>query len=261
MIRNLGICILLALAWTMVPGCGETAKPGPSPSAGNNPTNTGKDMSTTNVSTSKAGDGDTKKEDTKKEEAKDDKPKRAEAVLAGGCFWCVEAVFEELDGVISAESGYAGGTAETANYEAVCSGTTKHAEVVRIIYDPSKVSFDRLLAIHFATHDPTTLNQQGNDFGPQYRSAIFYASDEEKRAAQAMIDHLNEAKVFPRKIVTTLEPLEKFYMAEPYHQDYVCNNPRNPYVQHVAMEKVDKVRKKFGEELKEKSPIKWAPNE
>jgi len=193
---------------------------------------------------------------TKDGSASTEPPKRASLVLAGGCFWCVEAVFEELEGVIDAVSGYAGGTKETANYEAVCSGKTGHAEVVQIIYDPSKITPEKLLAVHFATHDPTTLNRQGADAGPQYRSAIFYASEEEKQQAQAMIDRLTEAKAFPRKIVTTLEPLTVFYVAERYHQNYACDNPFNGYVQNVALPKIEKVREKFKDDLKkEKGPV------
>ena len=150
---------------------------------------------------------------------------RAEAVFAGGCFWCVEAVFEQIDGVLDAVSGYAGGSAETANYKAVCGGDTGHAEAVKIVYDPRKVSYEQLLKVHFATHDPTTKDRQGNDEGPQYRSAIFYASEEEKEIAKAFIADLDDAKAFPRPIVTTLEPLVKFFPAEAYHQDYLRKNP------------------------------------
>ncbi|MCK6459232.1 MAG: bifunctional methionine sulfoxide reductase B/A protein [Planctomycetes bacterium] len=179
----------------------------------------------------------------------------ATAVFAGGCFWCVEAVFEELDGVIEATSGYAGGTKETANYKAVCSGTTGHAEAVRITYDPGKITYVDLLKVHFATHDPTTLNRQGNDEGPQYRSAIFFANDEEKALAEAFLEDVAEAKVFRSPVVTTLEPLKEFYEAEAYHQNYVCTNPGQPYVRAVALPKVEKVRQKFKDRLKEASPL------
>jgi peptide-methionine (S)-S-oxide reductase len=164
-------------------------------------------------------------------------------------------VFEELDGVIDAVSGYAGGERETAHYEAVCTGTTGHAEAVQIIYDPSRIDFRRLLEVHFATHDPTTPNQQGNDVGPQYRSAIFYANDDEKHIAQEYIAELTSAGVFRRPIVTTLEPLRAFYPAEAYHQSYVCVNPRQGYVRAVALPKVEKVRKQFARSLKKKSPL------
>jgi peptide methionine sulfoxide reductase msrA/msrB len=173
----------------------------------------------------------------------------ARAVFAGGCFWCVEAVFEELDGVIDAVSGYAGGAAETANYDAVCRGGTKHAEAVQIVYDPSKISYDELLEVHFATHDPTTLNRQGADVGDQYRSAVFWANEKEKKAAQDAIDRLKTAGV---RVVTTLEPLEKFFPAESYHQNYVCENPNQGYVRAVALPKVAKVREKFADKLKER---------
>lgn len=180
---------------------------------------------------------------------------RATAVFAGGCFWCVEAVFEELDGVIEVVSGYAGGTKETANYTAVSTGRTDHAEAVQIVYDPSRISYEKLLEVHFATHDPTQLNRQGNDHGPQYRSAIYFANDQERQLAQAFIDDLNNAKVFSKPIVTTLEPLTQFYPAEAYHQNYVCTNPNQSYVQGVALPKVAKVREKFKADLKEKSPL------
>ena len=175
---------------------------------------------------------------------------RAEVVLAGGCFWCVEGVFDQIDGVIDVVSGYAGGDASTANYEAVCTGTTRHAEAVKIVYDPGKVPLERLLEVHFATHDPTTKDQQGNDHGPQYRSALFYASEEEKQVAQAFLADLADAKAFDRPIVTTLEPLTTFYPAEAYHQDYVCRNPDEHYIRAIALPKVEKVRKKFKDMLK-----------
>ncbi len=163
-------------------------------------------------------------------------------VIAGGCFWCVEAVFEEVDGVLDAVSGYAGGDARTANYEAVCTGTTAHAEAVRLVYDPARTAYESLLKVHFATHDPTTLNRQGADSGPQYRSAIFYADDAEKAKAEQVIAELGASGKFSGKIVTTLEPLTEFYPAEPYHQNYVCRNPNQGYVKAVALPKVKKVR-------------------
>lgn len=173
-------------------------------------------------------------------------------VLAGGCFWCVEAVYEELDGVLDVESGYAGGSAETANYSAVSSGQTKHAEVVRITYDPAKITYGTILKVFFTTaHDPTTLNRQGADVGPQYRSAIFYANDEQKQVVADYIKQLNEADVFSDPIVTTLEPLEKYYPAEGYHQDYAKQNPYNPYIQGVSTPKVEKTRKVYSDLLKD----------
>ncbi|TVS20503.1 MAG: bifunctional methionine sulfoxide reductase B/A protein [Planctomycetaceae bacterium] len=174
----------------------------------------------------------------------------AEAVFAGGCFWCVEAVFRQLDGVVEAISGYSGGTARTANYKAVMTKRTGHAEAVKIVYDPEKISYEQLLRVHFATHDPTTLNRQGPDIGPQYRSAIFFADQQEKEIAAAFIADLNEAKVFPRPIVTKLEPLKAFYPAEDYHQDFVVCNPQHPYVLNVALPKVEKVRREFADLVK-----------
>src|SRR6185503_16979328 len=142
-------------------------------------------------------------------------------VLGGGCFWCTEAVFVKLDGVIGVMSGYAGGTAGTADYKSVCSGATDHAEVIRVRFDSSRISFGQILKVFFAiAHDPTHLNRQGNDIGRQYRSAIFYANEDQRRVSEAYLKQLAAAKVFPAKIATTLEPLEAFYDAEAYHQDY-----------------------------------------
>ena len=175
---------------------------------------------------------------------------RAEVVLAGGCFWCVEAVFRQLNGVLDVSSGYAGGTAETANYAAVSTGHTGHAEAVKIVYDPRVISYEQLLKVHFATHDPTTLNRQGNDHGPQYRSVIFYANPQEKELAQAFLADMAAAKVFKHPIVTRLEPLTGFYTAEAHHQNYVACNPHQPYVRAVALPKVEKVREKFKDMVK-----------
>jgi peptide-methionine (S)-S-oxide reductase len=173
------------------------------------------------------------------------------AVLAGGCFWCVEAVFKELRGVTSVRSGYAGDSAATANYRAVCSGSTNHAEVIEVRYDASQTTFGQLLKIHFSVaHDPTQLDGQGNDLGRQYRSAIFYSDEEQKRVAEAYIRQLNEARVFHEPIVTTLEPLREFYAAEEYHQDYAARNPNQPYIAYVAAPKVEKLRENFAEKLK-----------
>ena len=168
------------------------------------------------------------------------------AVFAGGCFWCTEAVFEELEGVKEVVSGYAGGSAETAKYEVVSTGKTGHAEAIRITYDPSKITYGQLLKVFFSVaHDPTQLNRQGPDWGPQYRSAIFYADEEQKRVAQAYIDQLTGAKVFGRPIVTTLEPLEAFYPAEDYHQNFCRRNPHHGYVVINAMPKLEKLRRKL----------------
>ena len=178
-------------------------------------------------------------------------PTEKTAVFAGGCFWCVEAVFKELRGVLSVLSGYAGDTAETANYRTVCSGRTNHAEAIEVRYDASQATFGQLLKIHFSiAHDPTELDRQGNDVGRQYRSAIFYADADQKKIAEAYIQQLNEAGVFHDPIVTTLEPLTAFYVAEDYHQDYAARNPNQPYVAYVALPKVEKLRENFADRLK-----------
>ncbi len=173
------------------------------------------------------------------------------AVLAGGCFWCVEAVFKALDGVSTVTSGYAGGTAETADYRTVCSGQTDHAEVIEIRFDPSRTSFGQLLKIHFGVaHDPTHVDRQGNDVGRQYRSAIFYADEEQRNVAEAYVDQLETAGIFDAPIATTLEPLEVFYEAEDYHQDYAELNPAQPYIAATATPKVEKLKAYFGDRLK-----------
>ena len=165
-------------------------------------------------------------------------------VLAGGCFWCTEGVYDNTPGVTDVVSGYAGGTKDTANYETVSTGTTGHAEAVRIVYDPKQVSFGHLLKLFFSiAHDPTERDYQGPDHGHQYRSAIFYANDEQKRIAETYIKQLNDAKVFPAPIVTTLEPLKEFFPAEQYHQHFVQNNPLHPYILQQAMPKVEKAKK------------------
>jgi peptide-methionine (S)-S-oxide reductase len=172
-------------------------------------------------------------------------------VLGGGCFWCTEAVFVKLDGVISVVSGYAGGTADTADYKSVCSGTTDHAEVIRVRFDSAVITFGQILKVFFAiAHDPTHLNRQGNDIGRQYRSAVFYADDDQRRVAAAYIQQLKDANVFEAPIVTTLEPLEQFFEAEDYHQNFAQRNPHQPYVAAVALPKVKKLEKAFGDKLK-----------
>ncbi|MFC3227873.1 peptide-methionine (S)-S-oxide reductase MsrA [Marinibaculum pumilum] len=177
--------------------------------------------------------------------------KLASAVLAGGCFWCTEAVFKRLDGVIDVKPGYAGGTAETADYQTVCSGRTGHAEAIRVDYDPTRISYGRLLQVFFSVaHDPTQLDRQGNDVGPQYRSAIFWASEEEKEVAAAYIRQLDEAQVFESRIVTRLEPLQAFYEAEDYHHDYADRNPMQPYIAFISMPKVKKLQQSFSDWLK-----------
>jgi peptide-methionine (S)-S-oxide reductase len=168
------------------------------------------------------------------------------AVLAGGCFWGVEAVFEHVKGVNDVESGYSGGSQTTAQYEKVGTGETGHAESVRITYDPSQVSYGQLLKVFFAVaHDPTELNRQGPDTGTQYRSAIFYANEEQRRIAQAYVDQLNRAKVFARPIVTQIAALQSFNEAEAYHQDYLVNHPDEPYIVINDLPKVENLRKQL----------------
>ncbi|HUF42337.1 MAG TPA: peptide-methionine (S)-S-oxide reductase MsrA [Verrucomicrobiae bacterium] len=176
--------------------------------------------------------------------------KSAVAVFGGGCFWCTEAVFDELRGVRSVVSGYTGGATKNPTYEQICSGGTGHAEAIKIEFDPSAISFRDLLTVFFATHDPTTLNRQGNDVGTQYRSAVFYADEEQKQAAAAFIKELDDAKTFRNAIVTTLEPLAEFYPAEDYHQKFYANNPYQPYCQYMIPPKLNKLHKQFTELLK-----------
>ena len=174
------------------------------------------------------------------------------AVLAGGCFWCVEAVFLQLDGVEKVVSGYAGGDASTADYQSVCTGMTKHAEVVEVTFNPKKITYGEILKVFFAiAHDPTQLNRQANDVGPQYRSAVFYADLEQKAVAEGYIAQLNEGDLFGGKpVVTTLEPLEEFFEGESHHQDYANKNPYQPYIMHLAAPKVEKVREHYAGRLK-----------
>lgn len=175
----------------------------------------------------------------------------AVAVLAGGCFWCTEAVYKEVDGVLSVRSGYVGGTAETADYRTVCSGMTDHAEAIEIRYDPKRTSFGQLLKLFFSiAHDPTQLNFQGNDVGRQYRSAIFYVDEAQKAVAEAYMKQIEAAGVFKHPVVTTLEPLEAFYEAEDYHQDYAAQNPMQPYILGISRPKVEALRKNFADMLK-----------
>jgi peptide-methionine (S)-S-oxide reductase len=173
------------------------------------------------------------------------------AVFAGGCFWCTEAVFEPLRGVSSVVSGYAGDTKETATYEQVGSGDTKHAESIQIIYDPTKISYGDLLHVYFGIIDPTTKDRQGPDAGTQYRSTIFYLNEEQKQVTEAYIKQLTDDKVFSAPIVTTLEPIGLgFFPAEEYHQDFVARHPNHPYVQAWSVPKIEKLNKKFKDLLK-----------
>ena len=176
---------------------------------------------------------------------------QSRAILAGGCFWCVEAVYKNLDGVSSVNSGYAGGSADTADYETVSTGTTDHAESVEVVYDPSRISYGQILKVFFAiAHDPTELNRQGPDEGTQYRSVIFYSSPEQKQVAEAYIRQLNQAKVFRRPIVTQLTELNGFYPAEPDHQDFIARNPRYPYVVYNDLPKLEQLQRKYPELVK-----------
>jgi peptide-methionine (S)-S-oxide reductase len=173
------------------------------------------------------------------------------ATFANGCFWCTEAIFEQLDGVISATSGYSGGATKNPTYKEVCSGETGHAECLQIVYDPSKISFDELLEVFWQTHDPTTLNRQGADVGTQYRSAIFYHNNEQKEKAEKYKAELNKSGAFDKPIVTEIAPFTVFYPAEGYHQQYFENNEgNNPYCTIVIRPKVDKFRKVFKDKLK-----------
>ena len=165
------------------------------------------------------------------------------AVFGAGCFWCVEAVFSQLTGVESVVSGYTGGFTENPTYESICTGSTGHAEVCKITYDSNIITYEDLLKVFFQTHDPTTLNQQGNDIGTQYRSAIFYTNDIEKQIALNLIDALNKNKIYPNKVVTEVSKLGTFYNAEDYHQDYFKNNANAPYCQLVIQPKLDKFLK------------------
>lgn len=177
-------------------------------------------------------------------------PRTEQATFGGGCFWCLEAAFGELKGIEAIVSGYAGGEVENPTYHAVCTGRTGHAEVVQITYDPAIISYRDLLGVFFTLHDPTTLNRQGADVGTQYRSVIFPHSPEQEAAAREVMTALGASGVYDGPIVTTIEPLERFYPAEEYHQNYFARNPEQPYCQLVVAGKVAKVRKAFFERLK-----------
>ncbi len=177
-------------------------------------------------------------------------PQTEVATLAGGCFWCLEAVYDQLRGVVSVESGYMGGKVDNPSYRAVCTGTTGHAEVIQITYNPAEVSFQDLLDVFFVIHDPTTLNRQGNDVGTQYRSAVYYHSAEQKAVAEQVIAALNAEHRWNNPIVTEVTAASKFYVAEDYHQEYFANNASQPYCQVVVAPKVAKFRKYYMEKLK-----------
>lgn len=172
------------------------------------------------------------------------------ATLGGGCFWCTEAIYKELKGVVSVTSGYSGGDVVNPSYREVCTGRTGHAEVIEIEFDPSVISFSELLEVFFSTHDPTTLNRQGGDVGTQYRSVIFYHNPEQKKTADSVIDHLNQDSVFGKPVVTEVVKWKNFFPAEDYHQDYFENNPLQSYCQVVIVPKIEKFRKIFSDRLK-----------
>ncbi len=172
------------------------------------------------------------------------------AILGGGCFWCVEAAFQQLEGVQSVVSGYMGGRVPNPTYEQVCSGRSGHVEVAQITFDPAVISYQDLLEVFFTVHDPTTLNRQGNDVGEQYRSVIFYRDEEQRKTAQAVVDELTKERAFDNPIVTAIEPASTFYPAENYHQDYFKNHPAQPYCMFVVSPKVKKIREKFSARLK-----------
>lgn len=172
--------------------------------------------------------------------------------LGGGCYWCVEAIYENLDGVQSVVSGFSGGKTVNPSYEDVCTGTTGHAEVVQITFDKNVTSLNEIFKVFFTVHDPTTLNRQGHDIGTQYRSVIFYKNDEQKKAAQKIIAELNKAKVYDTPIVTKVDPLTKFYKAEAYHQNYYSNNQSKPYCKMVIQPKLEKFEEVFKDKLKKK---------
>jgi peptide-methionine (S)-S-oxide reductase len=172
------------------------------------------------------------------------------ATLAGGCFWCLEAVFDDLKGVESVESGYSGGNVQSPSYAQVCDGNTGHAEVVQVTFDPQVLSYKDLLKVFFTIHDPTTLNRQGNDVGTQYRSAIFYHNDEQKKIAEEVIQEITAAKIWNHPIVTEVTSFSQFYIAEDYHQEYFKNNPFQGYCRVVIAPKVTKFRHSFADQLK-----------
>lgn len=176
------------------------------------------------------------------------------ATLGGGCFWCLEAVFEELEGVESVVNGYSGGQAPDPTYEDVCTGETGHAEVARVEFDPGRISYRELLEVYFSIHDPTQLNRQGGDVGTQYRSVILHHSQEQKATAEAVIEELSRARLWPGRIVTRVEPFKEFYRAEDYHQHYFRRNPTQGYCRAIVAPKVAKFRQKWAQRLKATSP-------
>ena len=178
--------------------------------------------------------------------------KLQKATFGMGCFWCSEALFQRLDGVVTVRSGYEGGTVANPSYEDVCTGTTGHAEVIEVTYDPAKIKYDELLEVFWKSHDPTTLNRQGTDVGTQYRSVVFYHNDEQKQIAEKYKKELNSIKAFANPVVTTINKAQPFYLAEKYHQDYFNNNASQPYCRMVILPKMEKLEKVFKAKLKQK---------
>jgi peptide-methionine (S)-S-oxide reductase len=176
------------------------------------------------------------------------------ATLGGGCFWCVEAIYQDLDGVEKVASGYAGGSVENPTYQQVCNGTTGHAEVIQVTFDPAVISFEDILTVFFRTHDPTTLNRQGADVGTQYRSAVFYHDEEQQHVAEGVLAETDASDLWPSPIVTEVSPFTEFYVAEDYHQNYYKSNRNQPYCRAVIDPKVRKFRKSFKDRLKEGAP-------
>jgi len=172
------------------------------------------------------------------------------ATIGGGCFWCTEAIYLQLKGVVSVQSGYSGGETPNPTYREVCSGETGHAEVIQIVFDSTVIKFEEILEIFFATHDPTTLNRQGADVGTQYRSVVFYHNENQKQKTEKMIQQLNEKKMYPTSVVTEISPYNVFYKAEDYHQNYYNQNPNQPYCSMAITPKIEKFKKKFKEKLK-----------
>jgi peptide-methionine (S)-S-oxide reductase len=177
---------------------------------------------------------------------------REVATLGGGCFWCLEAVYDQMEGVLSVESGYMGGHQENPDYQSVCTGTTGHAEVVQVTFDPAAITYRDILEVFFAIHDPTTRDRQGNDAGPQYRSVIFYHDEAQRAAAEETIREMEAQAAWPDPIVTEVSPASTFYPAEEYHQEYFQNNPRQPYCAYVVAPKVQKFRKEFASRVRRK---------
>jgi peptide-methionine (S)-S-oxide reductase len=223
-------CILILAVFVLASGC------------------SGQVSSTESQTTSRAG----KEVGKKAMEDKVEKSGSQKATFASGCFWCVEAVFQQLEGVEKVVSGYSGGTLDNPTYEEVCTGTTGHAEACQITYDPRKISYDELLEVFWKTHDPTTTNRQGSDVGTQYRSAVFYHNEEQKRLAEGYKAKLEAEHIWTRPIVTEIVPFEKFWPAENYHQNYFNNNPGKGYCMLVINPKVEKFRKVFKDRLKKK---------